>query len=260
MDLALDLSVAQGYKSRSQIARRITEDWATRNLFCPSCPSGHLEPLDANTAVSDYLCPRCDSRYQLKSKSGKFGRSVSNSAYQKKIEAIERGAVPHYMFLHYSPTAWRVANLFIVPGYFITSAVVLRRPPLPPTARRAGWIGSNILLGMVPPDARIDVVTEHTVREPDEVRADWEQYRFLERDAPGGWGGDVLTCLNELLPASAPRDFTLQEFYDRFTNRLGHLHPDNNNIQAKIRQQLQVLRDGGVLQFLGRGSYRLLRS
>ena len=32
----------------------------------------------------------------------------------------------------------------------------------------------------------------------------------------------------------------------------------NRNIQPKIRQQLQVLRDLGLLEFLGVGEYRLL--
>jgi hypothetical protein len=37
---------------------------------------------------------------------------------------------------------------------------------------------------------------------------------------------------------------------------LMRLHPANRNVQAKIRQQLQVLRDLGHLDFLGNGSYR----
>jgi type II restriction enzyme len=32
-------------------------------------------------------------------------------------------------------------------------------------------------------------------------------------------------------------------------------YPNNNNIQAKIRQQLQILRDKGYLKFTGRGKY-----
>jgi len=35
------------------------------------------------------------------------------------------------------------------------------------------------------------------------------------------------------------------------------LHPQNLNIHAKIRQQLQRLRDLGFLEFIGRGQYRL---
>jgi len=35
-------------------------------------------------------------------------------------------------------------------------------------------------------------------------------------------------------------------------------YPKNNNIRAKMRQQLQVLCDLGYLEFLGTGTYRLL--
>lgn len=34
------------------------------------------------------------------------------------------------------------------------------------------------------------------------------------------------------------------------------LYPGNNNVRPKIRQQLQVLRDRGWLEFNGRGVYR----
>ena len=33
-------------------------------------------------------------------------------------------------------------------------------------------------------------------------------------------------------------------------------HPENNNIEAKIRQQLQFLRDKGFIQFLSPGQYK----
>ena len=39
MDLRLESSVAKGYKSQSQIARRISEEWADRNLYCLACTS-----------------------------------------------------------------------------------------------------------------------------------------------------------------------------------------------------------------------------
>jgi type II restriction enzyme len=34
------------------------------------------------------------------------------------------------------------------------------------------------------------------------------------------------------------------------------LHPDNRHVRDKIRQQLQVLRNLGLVEFLGRGRYR----
>jgi type II restriction enzyme len=39
---------------------------------------------------------------------------------------------------------------------------------------------------------------------------------------------------------------------------LAELHPDNHNVQPKIRQQLQELRDLDLLEFLRGGEYRLL--
>jgi len=50
-------------------------------------------------------------------------------------------------------------------------------------------------------------------------------------------------------------EFTLQGVY-AFAAQLEKLHPDNRHVRDKIRQQLQVLRDLGFVEFLGRGRYR----
>ena len=68
-----------------------------------------------------------------------------------------------------------------------------------------------------------------------------------------GWLMDVLNCVN-----SIPTDnFSLSAVYT-FVDFLSVKHPQNNNIQAKIRQQLQILRDLGFIEFLGKGQYRKL--
>ncbi len=51
-------------------------------------------------------------------------------------------------------------------------------------------------------------------------------------------------------------DFTLADVYAH-AGSLAKLHPQNPHVRPKIRQQLQVLRDLGLLQFLGNGEYRL---
>ena len=38
-----------------------------------------------------------------------------------------------------------------------------------------------------------------------------------------------------------------------------HLNPQNHNVEAKIRQQLQILRDLGFIEFLGKGQYRKIK-
>jgi len=42
-----------------------------------------------------------------------------------------------------------------------------------------------------------------------------------------------------------------------FEDRLAEQYPGNDHVRAKIRQQLQVLRDEGLVEFLGGGAYRL---
>ena len=69
---------------------------------------------------------------------------------------------------------------------------------------------------------------------------------------PKGWLNDVLTCVRELDKPT----FTLEETYS-FDTGLQKLHPTNHNVRPKIRQQLQVLRDNGILEFVGPGKYRL---
>ena len=54
-------------------------------------------------------------------------------------------------------------------------------------------------------------------------------------------------------------DFDLDDVY-RFERHLSGIYPDNRNVKPKIRQQLQVLRDQGYLEFLGNGHYRLKAS
>jgi len=43
----------------------------------------------------------------------------------------------------------------------------------------------------------------------------------------------------------------------QFTRELEKLHPDNRHVRDKIRQQLQVLRDAGLLLHVERGIWRL---
>ena len=255
--------LSRGFTSNSQIARRVTKNWAARNLFCIACDADKLWPMPNNAVVSDFNCPNCSSKYQLKSKGGPFGLKVANSEYSKKIAAIEQGNVPHYAFLQYLPVApklWLVRDVFVIPSHFFSRAVIEQRRALSHTAQRSGWVGSNILLGNLPVDARVAVVTGGQVRDRNEVRQKWRRFEFLASPgARGGWGADVWSCVQRLRAETRSTTFTLQAFYSRFVDELRARYPENNNVDAKIRQQLQVLRDGGVLQFLGAGSYEIVQ-
>ncbi len=66
-----------------------------------------------------------------------------------------------------------------------------------------------------------------------------------------GWTLDVLNAIRRL----GKTEFTTSDAYI-FERELEQLHPDNRNIKAKIRQQLQELRDRNLLLHLGRNCWR----
>jgi len=51
-------------------------------------------------------------------------------------------------------------------------------------------------------------------------------------------------------------EFKNEDVYG-LAGELEKLHPDNRHVRDKIRQQLQVLRDAGLLLHVGRGCWRL---
>ncbi len=67
-----------------------------------------------------------------------------------------------------------------------------------------------------------------------------------------GWTLDVLNVVRSL---GKPK-FNLAEIY-KSEEKLAHLHPANRHVRDKIRQQLQVLRDLGILEFLRPGEYHI---
>ena len=197
------------------------------------------------------------STYQFKSNVSPFGRSVSNSAYGK-MQAILNGNAPHYAFLHYSTADWQVKGLFLVPGHFFTPALIQKRSPLTAKAERAGWVGSNILLAPCPTmrGSRWWIqASSVTPTMSEAIGRAFNSCRMTRVLAAAG----ALRCS----PASAKRcgkrgqEFTLQDFYARHVSSLSAQFPDNHNVEAKVRQQLQVLRDGGVLSFLEPGRYQV---
>ena len=70
MDFHFDLLTAIGYKSNSQIIRKLTENWVAQNLYCPICGQPHITQYEANHPVGDFFCNSCSSDFELKSKDG----------------------------------------------------------------------------------------------------------------------------------------------------------------------------------------------
>jgi type II restriction enzyme len=264
MRLCMPSGLGRNYKSLAQRARVVSEAWGEKNLYCPNCASPSLIRFPAGTEAIDYSCPRCASPFQLKSQSRPLSGRIVDAAYDAMRRAVERASTPNLVALHYDPSKWVVCNLVLIPRFVFSLSCIEKRPPLRATARRHGWVGCNILLSNIPPDARIPMVTNGVAASPIAVRQQYARLRPLSsvRHDARGWTLDVLNVVRRLqeprrgTPWRAPTEFTLGEVY-AFADELARLHPRNKNIEPKIRQQLQELRKLGILEFLGRGRYRL---
>ena len=116
-------------------------------------------------------------------------------------------------------------------------------------------IRDSIKIDRVPEFGKIRLITDRIARPKNEVVASWERTAGLRKKSfkQMGWVADVLRCVERI----GQTEFTLDDVY-KFENYLSELHPENNHVKPKIRQQLQVLRDAGVLEFVSRGKYRVV--
>ena len=247
-------ALAAAYRSGAQRARVVTESWGESNLYCPNCSSPKLTWLEPGHPASDYSCPRCEFKYQLKSQKSRIGESITDGAYAAMMNAIRHDETPNFYFMHYDLATWSIKNLLLIPSFAFPPSAIIKRKPLAPTARRAGWVGCNIALNRVPAEARISVVTESKVSPESEVREKFRRVKPLKEISvtQRGWTLDVLNAIRRL----GKTEFTTADAYV-FARELEKLHPDNRHVRDKIRQQLQVLRDAGLLLHVERGIWRL---
>ena len=170
------------------------------------------------------------------------------------MNAIRNDETPNFYFMQYELATWRVKNLLLVPSFAFPPSAIIKRNPLSVTARRAGWIGCNIALHRIPIEARIAIVTESSISPESDVREKFRRVKPLKEIsvAQRGWTLDVLNAIRRL----GKTEFTTADAY-AFTRELERLHPDNRHVRDKIRQQLQVLRDLGLLLHVERGCWRL---
>lgn len=68
-----------------------------------------------------------------------------------------------------------------------------------------------------------------------------------------GWQREVFIALNSL----KQQTFCKHDYMPNIPN-LQMVYPENNNVEAKIRQVLQQLRDMGLIKFEGKGVYTKL--
>jgi type II restriction enzyme len=253
MNIQMDKSVCDGYANQSQKARRVTEGWAGANLFCVVCDCSRLITSANNTQAIDFVCPQCGASYQLKAGKRWNERRIPDAGYDAMIAALRSDRIPNLMVMQYSQN-WFVENLMLVPSFFFSLAAVEKRRPLGPLARRAGWVGCNILLHTISEYGKIRLITDGEIHEPQMIRNQYKLTQPLRKLDVGvrGWTLDVLRILQELRTPT----FTLDAVYG-FEQKLSELYPKNRHIRDKIRQQLQVLRDLQFIEFLGAGRYKI---
>lgn len=243
-----------GYRSASQVARLSTERWTLENLYCAAC-GADLSPYPASTPLYDFHSPDCRERFQLKASRREFGNTVLDSEFHTALKGVMQDSYPSLILLHYDPMEWVVSDLQLVHRACITTSCLIPRKALGPGTRRAGWQGCLISLAEVPALGRIDVIRNGVVRPQSEVLSQWKKSNRLLETKPQarGWLADVLRCVERLYST-----FTLENVYS-FEGELATKHPTNHNIRPKIRQQLQALRDLGLVEFVTPGVYRRLK-
>ncbi len=224
-------------------------------MYCPSCGSSSLDKYPNNTPVGDFYCAQCKEDYELKSKRNAFGSKLVDGEYDAMMRCLRSGEVPNIFALTYDVLKGRVLDFIVIPNHFFIPAIIEKRKPLGKTAKRADWIGCNILIHKIPQAGRVNIVSEgKTIEKPIVLKA-WKRTLFLREQAKlekRGWIVDVMTCIERI----EQPEFTLSDVY-QFESELGRLHPGNRHIRDKIRQQLQFLRNIGYLDFMGNGRYVL---
>lgn len=170
------------------------------------------------------------------------------------IQRIMAADNPHFLFMTH--TGEQINDLMMVPNYFFTPSVILRRAPISRQAKRKGWTGCNIHMASIPNGGKIFIVKDGVAADKQQVEAAFARLKAFETAdiTHSGWLLDVMAIVDTMGAGS----FSLQQMY-HFERELQVKHPHNMHVKDKIRQQLQVLRNKGYIAFEEKpGQYRKL--
>ncbi len=256
MNLNCNLSLGDRLKRNTQRARVITEAWFEAEGYCLNCNSKRLNPTTAGTIARDFVCPVCSQPYELKSAARAHTRIVQDGGFDSMMRRIRAQEAPALMLMHYS-AQWCVQKLIAIHPVFLTSVVVRKRrkPHIRPRSGLEYWM-CDLDLTVIPPDGKIVIVDASGARREEDARREFrESKRFAEIPvAKRGWTALVLAAVRKI----GKTEFCLDDVYAH-EETMHRAYPSNSHIRPKIRQQLQVLRDLGYIEFLGkRGEYRVV--
>ncbi len=249
MDLLLPIEKAEQYTSPSQRIRVMSECWVREAIFCPNCGKS-LSNIQNDQPGADFFCQGCAEEFELNSKKGEIGKKIAIGEYSSMVERLRANKSPNFFFLTYDSTL-TVQDFLAIPRYFFTPSILEKST----SARRECGAGCALLLESIPDMGKIFFVHSGGVLRKEVVLAKWKQTGFIKETSnleAKSWLLDILCCVDKI----KRKEFSLEDVY-QFEADLKRKHPQNSNIQAKIFQQLQILRDEGALDFLGSGRYRL---
>jgi type II restriction enzyme len=106
---------------------------------------------------------------------------------------------------------------------------------------------------MIPLLGQIYLIQNSQIINKTQVQNKWKDTLFLRQtnSISKGWILDVLNCIDRI----QKDEFSLNDVYN-FESELKKKYPNNKFVKDKIRQQLQLLRDKGIIEFTGSGKYK----
>jgi len=135
-----------------------------------------------------------------------------------------------------------------VHGTFLTPSVIEERKPLSMSARRAGWIGCNIRLDLIAPDAQIPVVAEGRASKRETVRAAFQQFNRLGDLNPSARGWATLTL--QMIRSLGADAFSLDDLYRR-EPLFSAVYPANRNVRPRFGSNFRFFATWDTLSSAG---------
>jgi len=136
------------WKNPARIVGQAAEDWAEDNLTCfqEGC-DGSLKQYPNNKKSKDFFCECCGKNYQIKAgktyKINKKGTlSVTGADYETTVRHLTEGKnLADYIIIGYNPGDYSITFAGLVRSPNVQFSNIIRRKPLGPHCRRAGWVG-----------------------------------------------------------------------------------------------------------------------
>ena len=253
MKIVFNTKIAENYKNNSQKIKVLSESWVDNEIFCPNCGC-NIDSYENNRPVADFYCPNCSEDYELKSKKDSMGKKIVDGAYKTMVERLLSANNPNFFFLNYDIRNYEVHNFVVIPKHFFVPEIIIKRNQ--GIKDRPDYIMCSIDLTGIPNSGKIFYIKDKKIESKEKVIENWQKTLFLREEKElntKGWLLDIMNCIDEL----KKKEFSLDEVY-AFENILSKKYPNNKHVKDKIRQQLQVLRDKGYLDFVARGKYKML--